>query len=251
MNETVNNGPNRAKVVHTLAVVGFIALIGSGMALAVYSTRYVPDVVTRLGGAAGYLGSVFTPAEPSSLSVVPTASSTIISFGETPVPTTTTTVTPTESKSAPTAGERTNQTIQISGATTPSPLNGLPDLVTTIDSVGYLTTTSASAESFVASSTVPSGAAPAFHFTIKNIGTNSTGAWRWSASIPTSSAYLQESQPQMSLKPGESIEYWLGFDHAAANKGLQTISVTANFDKAIKESNSDNNTVSANVTISY
>lgn len=251
MNETSNTSPNQTKVIHTLAVVGFIALIGSGMALAVYSTRYVPDVVGRLGSAAVYLGSVFTPAPEASLSVVPTASSTIISFGESTSTTTTTTtktVATTESKPvATTAGQKTTTTTQIGGTTVPkSTLSGLPDLIVTIKAVGYLN--ASSTDSFIATSTVPVGNRPAVAFTIKNIGTNKTGAWRFSASIPTQTSYLYQSQLQQALNPGDSIDYTLGFDQANAGAG-QTISITANFDNTVVEATTNNNSASAKLTI--
>ncbi|MCR4333476.1 MAG: hypothetical protein NUV60_00425 [Patescibacteria group bacterium] len=259
MNETSNIGSNRAKVVHTLAVVGFIALIGSGMALAVYSTRYVPDVVGRLGTAAVYLGSVFTPAEEPSLSVVstPSATSTVLSFGEASSPLSHS-ATPSPKIVAPTAGEETSATYQMNGATTTAPsttVSGLPDLAATIKNVGYLTSTST--DSFVASSTVPSGFRSAVSFTIKNIGTNATGVWCFKASIPTSSYFLYESAPQQNLNPGDYIDYTLGFDQA--NRGTnQMISVTANIadtanaatcTRTVTESNPDNNSASANITI--
>lgn len=254
MNESVNGFPNRQVVVNALAVAGFIALIGGSMWLAVYSTRYVPNVVGRMGAAAVYLGSVFTPAEEPTLSIIPTASTTI-PFGEEASSTISTTV-PAEALATPskpvatTAGKQTNSTIQIGGATTTpktkEPLTGLPDFTVTIHSVGYLASTTA--DSFIATTTI-SGTRPAVSFTIKNVGTNVTGPWRWSIRIPTQMAYLYESTPQQSLAPGDSIDYTLGFDQA--NHGTQTISVTANFDKTVKESNQENNTASAIVTISY
>lgn len=255
---TVVTSPlNRATMVNTLAVVGFIALIGASMWLAVYSTRYVPSVVTRLGTAAVYLGSVFTPSPESTLSVIPTASSTIISFGETNSTTETVTVakseTPVASKQiTPTAGQKTTNTYQI-GGTAASTLSGLPDLVVSSIVTGYLTTTAT--DSFVASSTVPSNGTAAVNFTIKNVGTNVSGPWCFSATIPTSSSYLYQSQSQQSLNPGDSIEYTLGFTQA--NKGTdQMISVTANVvtpscGNSIAESSTNNNSASAKVTISY
>jgi hypothetical protein len=135
------------------------------------------------------------------------------------------------------------------GSTTTSAapsLFGFPDLVVSIKDIGYLATSSA--ESFVASSTVPFGSRPAVVFTIKNVGTNATGAWRFSASIPTQTAYIYQSQLQPPLNPGDSIDYTLGFDQA--NKGAnKMISITANFDRTITESNPDNNSASTNITI--
>ena len=240
--------PNRKVVVDTLAVVGFIALIGASMWLAVYSTRFVPGVVNRIGGAAVYLGSVFTPAPEPSLSVVSTpVASTTISFGEASSTISTTASSTTSTVTKPvstTAGSQTNITQQISGTgVAPS---GLPDLAVTISAIGYLAT--ASADSFIESSTVPSGSRPAVKFTIKNIGTNWTGTWRFSASIPTWTAYVYQSAPQQTLSPGDSIDYTLGFDQA--NSGTnQMITITANFDHTTADSNPNNNSISAAINI--
>ncbi|MEK7144910.1 MAG: hypothetical protein AAB794_03605 [Patescibacteria group bacterium] len=259
MNENEPYISTRQAVINGLAIVGFVILVGAGIWLAVYSTRYVPTVVNRVGAAAVYLGSIFTPASEPTLLVVPTASSTIISFGEASSTTSTNTtvskpVTSTQQKPIPTAGRQTNTTQQISGATTAT-LSGLPDFVATINAVGYLTTMSA--DSFVASTSVLIGSRPAVRFTIKNIGTNATGSWCFSATIPTESSYLYQSQPQQSLNPGDSIDYTLGFDRAY--RGVdQMISVTANIAntantgtcaRTVIESNQNNNSASAKLTI--
>ncbi|MFI5260421.1 MAG: hypothetical protein ACHQU0_01330 [Candidatus Paceibacteria bacterium] len=252
MNTFKNTTPSRQAAVNGLAVTGFIALMTLGMWLAVYSTRFVPTVVGRIGTAAVYLGSVFTPASSPSVAVVPNASSTIISFGEstsTPAASTTTTTTepaPTPKQVPTTAGTKTDNVYQIGGATTTPTVTGLPDLIATIKAVGYLSTTTT--DSFIATTTVPNGNRPAVVFTIKNVGGSATGPWRFSASIPTQTAYIYQSQPQQSLNPGDSIDYTLGFDEA--NKGAnQMISITANFDHAVTESTVNNNSASASVTV--
>lgn len=247
--------PHRAKVLNTLAIVGFIALIGASMWLAFYSTRYVPDVVGRLGSAAVYLGSAFASESEPSLSVVPTPETpTVISFGEASSTISTgadaavaasTQISQTRA-TVPSAGRRTSGTYQIGGTPTSNSVFGLPDLAVTIRAVGYLTSTSTN--SFIATSTVTSGSRPAVTFTIKNIGTNVSGQWRFRASIPTQSSYIYESQLQQSLAPGDSIDYTLGFDQAIPGSG-KIISVTANFDSAIAESSAANNTASASLTI--
>lgn len=248
MNENQNNTLNRATMVNTLAVIGFVALIVASMWLAVYSTRYVPDVVGRIGSAAVYLGSVFTPADEPTLSVVPTVvASTTLPFSEATSTTPTTGVQAAPKPVQPTAGAQTSGTYQISGtAAAPVALNGLPDLMSSIDAIGYLATSSA--ESFITNSTVPAGSRPAVRFTIKNIGTNVTGSWRFSASIPTQTSYLYQSGPQQSLAPGDSITYTLGFDQANRGSG-QMISVTANFDNTVTELTTNNNSASATITI--
>lgn len=252
MNTYLNNVQTRQTAINGLAVVGFVALIAFGIWLAVYSTRFVPSVVNGIGSAAVYLGSVFVPSTKPSLSVVTTdTASTTIYFGnanstiQTDV--TTDPNTPVREKIVPmTAGTSTSNTYQISGATTTVALSGLPDFITNITAVGYLAATST--ESFVSTSTVPSGGRAAIKFTIKNIGTNKTGSWRFSVSIPTQTSYIFQSQYQQSLAPGESIDYTLGFDQATAGSG-KMISVTANFDRAIGESNTNNNSASVQLTI--
>ena len=209
MNEIESTSASRQTVTNGLAVAGFIALVCLGIWLAVYATQFVPSVVGGIGSAAVSLGSVFNPAPNPSLSVVPSGTSTpstTVPFGDftattTPAATTTPVSTPvtTPTKPAPvTAGTQTNGTYPIGGTvTTPGAPYGLPDLVVTITSVGYLATTSA--DSFVASATVPNGSRPAVRFTIKNNGTNIAGPWRFSASIPTQTAYIFQSQPQQPL----------------------------------------------------
>lgn len=252
MQEQELNVPNRQAAVNALAIVGFIALIGASMWLAVYSTRYVPTVVNGAGAAAVYLGSVFNRST-TSLSVVPTASTTISFSGASSTISTTASSTVSEPvKNIPskpvatTAGEKTTGTYLINSTPAGVSLSGLPDFIVVIKDVGYLATSSA--DSFIASSTVPSGSRPAVSFSIKNVGTNVTGAWRFSASIPTQTAYIYESQPQQSLNPGDSIDYVLGFDQANKGSG-QTISITANFDRAVAESNPGNDNASTKVTI--
>jgi hypothetical protein len=250
MNEDRVLIPDRRAVINGLAVVGFIALVMAGIWLAVYSTRFVPTVVNRVGSAVVYLGSVFARDEPA-LSVVPNyTASTTISFGQTSsgneaTATPEATVKPVAKPVTRTVGEVTSGTYQI-GTTTAQTLSGFPDLVVNINAIGYLATTSA--ESFIASSTVPVGMRPAVKFTIKNVGTNVSGQWRFSASIPTQSSYLYYSTPQQPLSPGDSIDYTLGFDQANKGSG-QTVSISVNFDRAITESSFGNNGASANLTI--
>lgn len=228
-----------------LAVVGFIALIVLGLWLAIYSARFVPATVNRLGAAAVSLSQIFVPEKVPAITVIPFAqdntvpsSITVPSTTEAAVP-----IPPAPAKTVP--GAKSNITVPM-GSTTPTVLSGLPDLTVHIDAIGYLA--SSTPDSFVATSTVPTGSRPAVKFTIKNIGTNVAGPWRFSASIPTQTQFIYQSAPQQPLNPGDRIEYTLGFDQA--NKGIdKMISITANFDRAITESNYDNNSNSATVTI--
>lgn len=244
------NLEQRRSAINGLAIFGFVTLIVVGMWLAIYSTRFVPIVANRIGAAAVYIGSVFTPTPGASLSVVQTATSTVISFGAATTTATSTksavASTPEKKPVATTAGEQTNSAYQIGGPATGGILTGLPDLTVTITKVGYLATTSAT--SFVASSTIPTGSRPAVKFLIKNVGTNSTGTWYFSASIPTQSLFIYQSLAQQSLNPGDHIEYTLGFDQANRGAG-KVITITANYNHAIAESNMNNDVASTTVTI--
>lgn len=254
MNRIQFTADTRQAATSGLAVVGFIALVAAGIWLAVYSARFVPSAVNRIGAAAVSISSLFQPSSPSSLSVVPNASSTAADNASSTAATSTATVGQGHLASngggssvgapLPSAGKQTSATYALGASTTPA-LYGKPDLIVTIDSTGYLASTTA--DSFVASSTVPAGARPAVEFTVKNIGTNKTGSWRFSAQIPTQTAYVYKSIPQQSLNPGESIQYTLGFTQAKT--GAQPISITANFDKSVDESNAANDTASTTLTV--
>ena len=247
MNDTPRPSSNVPQpLLYGLAVVGFIALVGGGIWLAVSSTQYVPGAVNAIGEAAVYLGSFFTPA--STPPIISTATSTATTTSEEAGEASSTPpTTPSSKPTQPVAGNETSGAYPLDHATsTPPVLHGLPDFMVTIDAVGYLATTSAN--SFVASSTVPAGARPAVRFTIKNIGTNATGSWRFSASIPTSTGYLFQSVPQQSLNPGDRIDYTLGFDQALPGAG-RTVTITANFDHAVTESDVSNDSASAQMTI--
>lgn len=246
MNTQTQVSPARHPAVTSLAIVGFVAIVIAGLWLAVYSTRFVPGVVNRIGSAAVYIGSVFTPAPNSNnLSVVPTpTASTTISFGTAPATSTAQTTTSTQPKSVTTSAGHKTITVYKVGSTTPATLTGLGDLAVNIDTTGYMTTNTT--DSFVASTTVPHGDNAAVRFTIKNVGTNWSGTWTFSASIPTYPAYTYTSQPQQSLAPGDSIDYTLGFNQA--NVGSNKI-ITISINPGVSDSNATNNTTSAAVTV--
>ena len=234
---------SRPTAVNSLAAIGFVALVGGGMWLAVLAAAYVPNVVGPIGSAAATLSQIFIPAPKPSLSVIPTASTTIPFADATSLAATVPETVP--APAARTAGAETTATFPI-GSSTPASLSGLPDLAVRIDSTGYMTGTTT--DSFVATTSIPANVRPVVKFTITNTGTNATGPWRFSATIPTQTAYVYQSAPQQSLLPGDSIQYALGFDQP--NRGVgQTISVIANFDKAVKESDYSNDAASVSVAI--
>lgn len=232
--------------------IGFIVFVVLGVWFSSYMTRFVPGAINGLSEAAVYLGSQLTtspaPVASSTAPVVPiqnteASSSTSTTDRHTSVP---------SAPSVPQPGNETSGAFPIGSSTSASlSWHGLPDLTVSITAVGYLT--SASADSFVASSTVPAKMRPAVKFTIRNIGTNVSGPWCFSASIPTQTAHLYQSKAQQSLNPGDYIDYTLGFDQA--NTGAnQKVSITANAitpncPHAITESHTDNDSTSTTLVI--
>jgi hypothetical protein len=246
--ETASNF-NRTTAVNTLAIVGFVALVGATMWLAVYSTRYVPTVVGRIGAAAVYVGSFFTPGSPTTPPV--TATSTGSTATSTPVmgmgdeaTSTPSTIGSTPGTGVKTPGQKTGTSVQIGGGTV-APY-GNPDLQVSMVSVGYLT--SASTDAYVPNTSVPSGERPAIKFMVKNVGTNWSGTWRFTAAIPTKTSFTYTSDIQQSLAPGDSIEYTLGFDRADVGTGKE-VTLTVNSDHSVPDLNTANNTTKAYLNI--
>ncbi|KKW43501.1 MAG: hypothetical protein UY97_C0025G0009 [Parcubacteria group bacterium GW2011_GWB1_57_6] len=236
MNGSQPISPARQAAVNGLAMVGFIALVGAGVWLAIYSTRFVPTVVNGVGAAAVYLGSVLTPAPDSSLSVVPTpTASTTIPFG------TATTTSATTTQVSPAKPSKPSYPI-VTAPAPPAPY-GLPDLAVQISAVGYVTCDSQ--QCFVPSASVPSGYKPAVKFNVKNNGTNVTGIWNLNVSVPGQDQKFDNLE---SMLPGAEATY-VAWVTDARTASTQTIAVTVNYDGSVTESNTGNNTSSANVQV--
>lgn len=246
---TQTTSPTRRVAVNALAVVGFVVLIILGMALAVYAATFVPKAITRLGGAAVYLSSVFVPTEEATLEVV--APVAVVPFPDASTATSTpeveTPVQPAQAPRAVTQGTPTTTTYPVGTVVTqPAVLSGLSDLTIAITAKGYLT--SSDTASFIKGDSVPSGARPAVKFTITNAGTNLSGRFTFKAPLPTSSTYTFTSDSQDSLLPGEHIDYVLGFDRARTGDS-RDMTITVDPDNLIVEANERNNSDSITLDI--
>ncbi|MEJ0054102.1 MAG: CARDB domain-containing protein [bacterium] len=254
---------NRQAAIRALAVVGFIALLFIGMTLAVYTARYIPAAISGIGQAAVSLSSVFVPAKESTLEVV--NSGTVVPFG-TPAASTTTvnttvvipaTTTTTSSVTAtvaptPSAGAPANNAYVIPGTGTAvrsGSFTGLPDLTVTNLVVGYLPSNDSSDAAFVLSSSVPDNRRFAVKFSVVNRGTNVSGTWDFEAKLPTKQSYTFSSPTQVSLNPGDHIDFMLHLDDGEAKTGDQSFSVTLDPDKDVSESDESNNYASASIEI--
>jgi hypothetical protein len=245
---TINRNPSRRAAVNALAIVGFIALIIIGIGLAIYSARFAPTVASRLGGAAVSLSSVFRPAgEAPSLQVVTATSS--IPFADevtaTSTVATTTGSTATGGTHTSTGGNATTYTT----VTTTQIVDpyGDPDLTVHITDVGYLRT-DGKTNTFVSSNNVPSGKDGAVKFTVTNSGTNVTGSWKFRVDVPTNPSQTFTSPSQESLKPGDNVDYVLGFEKGKKGDN-RDITVTVDSGKNVSESNEGNNEDSESIDI--
>jgi hypothetical protein len=88
-------------------------------------------------------------------------------------------------------------------------------------------------------------------FEVRNDGDANTGIWYFTASLPSISTPTYSSNAQISLRPGESIIFTLGFSNLSnVNTGLITINVDPK--NMVYESNEGNNMITSAITnLSY
>lgn len=247
---TINRNPGRRAAVNALAIVGFIALIIIGIALAISAARYAPKLTSKLSGAAVSLSSIFHPnSDNASLQVV-TATSTL------PFTDTSTATSSLSTATSSTSGTGTKPStgttggtkyVTVTTTTTVAPY-GDPDLTVKITDVGYLRTKN-DTDTFVASNSVSSGRDGAVKFTVKNIGTNVTGSWKFQAILPTSSSNSTFTSPtQDSLQPGESVDFVLGFQHTRSGNDRDIV-IKVDSAKDVSESDEGNNSDSDTIDL--
>lgn len=240
---------SRQAATNGLAIIGFITLMSLGVWLAIYATRFVPQTVDRIGVAAVYLGSVFKQDETSTLSVVPTASTTI-QFGEASSTSTTASASHTPETAArpvwtPSTPVDVANTAIPTTHTAPA-YSGAPDLAVVIESVG---TVAADGSSIIATTTIPAHTQIAMKFRVTNIGTNVSGPWTMNIAIPSGGASANQTFSQGSLLPSQPSEYIVRFDNITPGTG-HTIVVRIDPNHTLAESNTGNNlATSSNITV--
>lgn len=245
---TTETTSSRQAAVTGLAIVGFIVLIFIGMALAIYAARFVPEILTRAGTAAVNLfpGGDDKDAD---LVVVPPAETVPFENDGTVATSTPTTppATPTPAPAAPRPVVVAPTPI-ITRVEVPASTNyhGLPDLVIENVQTGYLTNSNTS--SFRASREVPDGERGAVRFTIANRGTNVSDRFEFEVKLPTSPSYTYKSRTQQTLRPGERVEYVLGFTQPREGRDRE-ITIEVDQDRDIRESNESNNARTVEVDI--
>ena len=147
--------------------------------------------------------------------------------------------TPTKNQTQTTTGTKATQTINVGGS-----YIGKPDLAVTILQTGVLNRTTGYLTS---QSTFSSTDRVGVKFEVRNDGDVATGAWSFTATLPSQSTPTYRSDTQVSLNPGDKIIFTLGFDNLV-NQYSNVITVNVDPAYAVSDSDRANNTDS--VTIS-
>ncbi|MDQ3076787.1 MAG: hypothetical protein M3Q63_01905 [bacterium] len=84
-------------------------------------------------------------------------------------------------------------------------------------------------------------------FNVSNVGTKSSGTWNLKATMPSKSNPVYTALNQKSLNPQDGIIYTLTFDRNAYSTN-NTVTITADYDNRVTESNNSNNTLSMQIS---
>lgn len=121
---------------------------------------------------------------------------------------------------------------------------GKPDLATRILQVGLLSNGAnliSSQTQFTYSDTV------GIRFEVRNDGDANTGPWNFTAVLPSLSTPTYNSNTQVSLRPGESIVFTLGFSNLT-NQDTSLITINVDPQNIVQESVEYNNIVTSTIT---
>ncbi len=114
---------------------------------------------------------------------------------------------------------------------------GLTDLEVQILDVGVVDKVSGY---YTSTSTIRSTDRTAFRFVVKNVGTRETGSWHFNAALPTYPFHIYVSESKQNIKPGDHVEFTLGFDGIEKADG-NTVVINIDPANSISEANEKNN----------
>lgn len=141
-----------------------------------------------------------------------------------------------------TAGQKT-ETLQLINPPAPVKDIGKPDLAVKILEVGVIDKVT---NVFTATTSLRSIDRIAVRFSVENLGTKETGSWYFNAVLPTYPSHIYSANSQVSLLPGDRIEFTLGFDSVEKKDG-NVVVINTDPANSIFEASEDNNI--ARVTI--
>lgn len=159
--------------------------------------------------------------------------------------TTTAQTTPAPKQAPETSTPSTNKPAPVTTPVQTAP-SGHPDLVVRIVAIGVI---DPATNSLIPRAPVSPQETAAVQFDVVNAGTAATGPWRFSAHLPTRDGYAYYSPVQTSLAAGGHIMNTLQFTQTAP--GLSVFSVMVNPDGMVRESNTNNNAATINISAQY
>ncbi|MEX0917311.1 MAG: CARDB domain-containing protein [Candidatus Paceibacterota bacterium] len=230
-----------------LAIVGLIALLALIAWGGTYAIRKAPDAFSSISNtiqaAAVTLTSIFVPAEEVQ--------------EETPVDTESEEEdTETEENDVPsegtgsgsvtrTPGTETSSTFPINeNSTVVSDPNGRADLAPRLLAVGVVDEDG----NFTEKDEVDQSDRIAVRFAVENLGTKTSETWRFTAVLPTHTIHFFDSPTQQALRPGDRIEYTLGFDGVKDNEKV-TFTVNVDPSKSVPEVTKNNNILKVEINV--
>jgi hypothetical protein len=122
--------------------------------------------------------------------------------------------------------------------------NGTADLKVSVIGVGTIDKVTGA---FSATSTLKRSDRIGVRFAVENLGTKSSGQWRFNAILPTYPPFTFNSDAEPSLLPGDRIEFTIGFDQSV--EGNQPVKFVIDPQNEVREMTKDNNTTAITITI--
>lgn len=239
-----------------LATVGFLVILLAIVWGAILVARKAPPAFSSLSSAVvtflSFGGDSDTDGTPSGTDTPTTTPTSGTPTGGTPT-TPSTPSTPTK-PTVSTPGTKTETSYTFGGTGSGTVINpkGLPDLVPTVISVGYIDKTT---KEFVADASpkLEYERKTAVKFVVENKGDNVADSWRMNVVIPTQPHHIFHSDSMRTLLPGEKIEFIISFTQAKSGNQEITINVdptcTDGCFGSVKESNETNNILKHSFTI--
>ena len=219
----------------TVALIAIVAFLIIGL----------PTIVKRGGQFLASVGLIFNPILNNEENTTPAPNKTATTTETNDAENTTT---PGTSPGDLSQGEESSKTYPLPGGQgyVAENQNGHPDLIPLVRAIGIVDSNNA----FTSTSTIHQGQRGAVQFAVTNIGDKSSGEWIFAAVLPTYPSFTFNSEVQRSLRPGERVEYTLGFDSAQGDaSGLGTITINVNPSRTVNESNYNNDIIRATIQV--
>jgi len=232
-------------LIQGLAIVGFVAILFTGLWGTVQVVKLAPSVFSNLAAVTSFT-SIFVPNKEITIDTQVSSDDNLIATVNEADSEDTRSPSNTDSRTSLTAGERTDEVFPISDSRSISNSNGRVDLKATIISTGIVDVNNV----FTQTSSIGATEQGVIRFSVTNIGSKTSDNWTFNAVLPTFPMYIFHSTNQKALAPGDRIDFTLGFDQL--NRGLTDGVITINVDPTgsiLNESNRDNNIAQVTIQI--